>query len=501
MKMKLTKSVKIIAAVALLAAGGVGGWLYLSEEDSGSPASVPAVAKKAPAKSSPASGKGAAKVLPTDPDEVIKAVIGESGTQQFLRDLRQQALESADAIIKGQKMTLDLKDMQVAIERTFDPEKMADDLAANLKQNYDAERMPRYLELLHQPVSMKMNGLEGQQPAPQAVEQYFVGLKKSPPSLDRQQLIQRVDETSRASDSAAELVVLMAKYMVQAAQAASPQIATRISRQDLERATESLRGNLGTRFRNMHHFVYRQASDAELGEYVKVLGSESGKWGVSALNSGIREVVDARGRDLGAALAQLAPAPAPAAAQAKPAAAAQPLGEAKPATVEKKADADGSKTDAEPVAAEDASKSQPQGVKPKPPTVSVAPDTPLGMVTSTNEADAKHSQTERAESRRAPARQLFTRYNDLLTATIVMDHASMAELLAFGKNPDVRQSNGYTPLMIAASYGDVEAVRLLVTKGANLNQRLPGGETALAMARSRGKAEVAALLESFGARR
>jgi hypothetical protein len=499
MKMKVTKSVKIIAAVAILAAGGVGGWLYLSEEGGGGHAPVPAVAKKAPAKSSPAPGKGAAKVLPTDPDEVIKAVIGVSGTQQFLRDLRQQALESADAIIKGQKGALDLKDMQVAIERTFDPEKMADDLAAGLKQNYDAERMPRFLDLLHQPVSMKMNGLEAQQPAPQAVEHYFAGLKKSPPSLDRQQLIQRVDDTSRASDSAAELVVLMVKYMVQAAQAASPQTATRISRQDLERATESLRGSVGTRFRNMHHFVYRQASDAELGEYVKVLGSDTGKWGTAALNSGIREVVDARGRDLGAALAQLAPAPA--AAQAKPAATAQPLGEAKAATVEKKVDADGRKTEAEPVVAEDASKSPPQSVKPKPPTVSVAPDTPLGMVASTNEAEAKHAQAERAESRRAPARQLFTRYNDLLTATIVMDHASMAELLAFGKNPDVRQSNGYTPLMIAASYGDVEAVRLLVAKGANLNQRLPGGETALAMARSRGKAEVAALLESFGAHR
>lgn len=497
--MKVTRSVKIIAAVSLLAAAGAGAWLYLSEDDGGAGAPTKVVAKKAPAKSSPAAAKGAAKALPTDPDEVIKAVIAESGTQQFLRDLRQQAFASADATVKGQKGAPDLKGMEVAIERSFDPEKMAADLAANLKQNYDAEHMPRFLALLREPVSAKMNDLEAQQPAPQAVEQYFAGLKKSPPSLDRQQLIQRVDDSSRASDSAAELVVLMVKHMLQAAQAANPQSTAKVSRQDLDRSLESLRGNLGTQFRNMHHFVYRQASDAELGDYAKALGSEIGKWGTAVLNTGIREVVDARGRELGVALAQLAPAPV--AEQTKPAAPAQPLEEAKAPKVEAKAQADGRKTEAEQAAAEDASKSQPQSAKPKPPAVSVAPDTPLGRVAPTNEADTKQAQAERAEARRAPSRPLFTRYNDLLTATIVMDHASMAELLAFGKSPNIRQSNGYTPLMIAASYGDVEAVRLLVAKGADLNQRLPGGDTALAMARSRGKAEVAALLESYGARK
>lgn len=497
--MKVTKSVRIIAAVSLLAAAGAGAWLYLSEEDDGAGAPAKVVAKKTPAKSSPAAAKGAAKPLPTDPDEVIKALVAESGTEQFLRDMRQQALASADATAKGLKGAPDIKGMQVAIERTFDPEKMAADLTANLKQHYDAERMPGVLGLLRQPVSMKMNELEAQQPAPAAVEQYFAGLKKSPPSLERQQLIQRVDETSRASDSAAELVVLMVKHMLQAAQAANPQSTAKVSRQDLDRSLESLRGNVGTQFRNMHHFVYRQASDAELGEYAKTLGSDIGKWGTAALNTGIREVVDARGRELGIALAQLAPTPV--AEQAKPAAPAQPLEEAKAPKVEAKAEAEVRKTEAEQAAAEDAAKSQPQSAKPKPPAVAVAPDTPLGMAAPANEPDAKQARAERAEARRAPSRPLFTRYNDLLTATIVMDHASMAELLAFGKSPNVRQSNGYTPLMIAASYGDVEAVRLLVAKGADLNQRLAGGETALAMARSRGKAEVAALLESYGARK
>jgi hypothetical protein len=501
--MKISKPIRIVAAVALLAAAGGGAWLYLSVEQDTGQAPGAVAQKKAPARSPTGTAKNGAKPIPSDPDEVIKAVIEESGVQQYLLDVRQQALKNAEASAKGQPGAPDIKSMRVAIERTFDPEKLTADLAVNLKQNYDAERMPRFLELLRQPVAAKMNALEAQQPVQQAVEQYFEGLKKSPPSLDRQQLIQRVDESSRASESAAELTVLMIRNMVQAAQAANTRSPARMSRQDLDRSLETLRGDMSTQSRNMHHFIYRQASDADLNEYVKLLSSDIGKWGTLALNNGMRAVVDARGKDLGTAVAQLAPVAS--AALAKDETPAVRPGEAKAAVPEETTATDARKAEAQDKdkdkAAQDGVKAEAQSEQAKPRAAAPTPDTPLGMVASTNEAEAKHAKAERPEPKRLPARQLFSRHNDLLTATIMMDHASMMELLAFGKSPNIRQPNGYTPLMIAAAYGDVEGVRLLVTKGADLNQRLTGGETALTMARSRGKAEVAALLESYGAQR
>jgi ankyrin repeat protein len=65
------------------------------------------------------------------------------------------------------------------------------------------------------------------------------------------------------------------------------------------------------------------------------------------------------------------------------------------------------------------------------------------------------------------------------------DQAAVKELLDDGKSPNVRQSNGTTPLMIAASNDDAAIASLLLAKGADPNLRA-GGNSALSIARSRG---------------
>ena len=74
------------------------------------------------------------------------------------------------------------------------------------------------------------------------------------------------------------------------------------------------------------------------------------------------------------------------------------------------------------------------------------------------------------------------------------------ELLHDGKNPNARQSDGFTPLMIAAANGDTEIATMLLAKGADPNLRA-GGRSALAIAKARGSAGAATvqLLERNGA--
>jgi ankyrin repeat protein len=102
--------------------------------------------------------------------------------------------------------------------------------------------------------------------------------------------------------------------------------------------------------------------------------------------------------------------------------------------------------------------------------------------------------------RPANIRALYTRYNDLLTATVMRDAAAVKELLADGKNPNVRQSDGVTPLMVAAGNGDGEIATLLLARGADANARAPGGGNALSFARARSQGEMIKLLERSGAR-
>ena len=81
------------------------------------------------------------------------------------------------------------------------------------------------------------------------------------------------------------------------------------------------------------------------------------------------------------------------------------------------------------------------------------------------------------------------------------DQAAVKELLDGGKNPNARQSDGITPLMIAVSNGDSEIATMLLAKGADPNLRA-GGRSALSMAKARGSAGagMVQLLQRSGAK-
>jgi hypothetical protein len=96
--------------------------------------------------------------------------------------------------------------------------------------------------------------------------------------------------------------------------------------------------------------------------------------------------------------------------------------------------------------------------------------------------------------------ELYRKYNDLITAVVMRDHDAAKELLADGKNPNSRQSDGQTAIMIATSNGDTEMVKALLAKGADPGLRGPAGSNALSLAKESGNAEMVNLLESQGAR-
>ena len=78
--------------------------------------------------------------------------------------------------------------------------------------------------------------------------------------------------------------------------------------------------------------------------------------------------------------------------------------------------------------------------------------------------------------------------------------ATATLLLGKGANPDVTNSKGETPLMLAAGAGNDKLVKLLLNKGANVQVRSGAGETATAFAQRGGKAAILALLEARGAK-
>jgi ankyrin repeat protein len=142
-----------------------------------------------------------------------------------------------------------------------------------------------------------------------------------------------------------------------------------------------------------------------------------------------------------------------------------------------------------------------------------APPAPEPLAKARPEVPAEKPAASAASTVAAPAepvgyrrpaniRNLYSRYNDLKTATVMGDGAAVKELLDDGKDPNARQSDGITPLMIAADRNDLVIATMLLAKGADPNLRAAGGVNALSIAKARGVAGVpmAQLLQRSGAR-
>lgn len=120
-------------------------------------------------------------------------------------------------------------------------------------------------------------------------------------------------------------------------------------------------------------------------------------------------------------------------------------------------------------------------------------------------------QIEKAKPAPKPARRgyrrpqnlpvLYENYNDLVSAVWMGDFSSARALLDDGKDPNARDADGNTALMIAATRGDTDLARMLLVRGANPNLGKDGGPTPLEIAENADDVEMAALLRSHGANR
>jgi hypothetical protein len=79
------------------------------------------------------------------------------------------------------------------------------------------------------------------------------------------------------------------------------------------------------------------------------------------------------------------------------------------------------------------------------------------------------------------------------------DMTWLSFLLGQGANPDIRNNDGNTPLIIAAQLGFTEGIDLLLLRGATINQSNNSGETALIIATQQRDVPTVKLLLANGA--
>ncbi len=97
-----------------------------------------------------------------------------------------------------------------------------------------------------------------------------------------------------------------------------------------------------------------------------------------------------------------------------------------------------------------------------------------------------------------PTPQPTPRYNDIMSAVVSGDEAGVRETIAFGKFVDRRDSNGFTPLMVAVMRRESVMARLLLEAGANPRLVAMGGQSAMSIARENADTGLLALLRRYG---
>lgn len=472
MAIQINPRTAIIAGVGVLALAGAGAWFFLFEDEPPPPpkAAAPAVkpaakaaeaVKTAEAPSAKAAGPAAAAKpgapIPTDPDKVVAEIVELSGMRGYFQTFGRDAMLAANAQGQGQQVGMspaEVRQMLEMVERVFPVEKMTEEFGNNVKAAYDTVKMARFLELLRQPIALKMHSPESRNITPEVMRDYSENFRKNPPSAARQKLVQSIDEVTRTSEIGGDMALVIARDTMDALFDAMQKSGKQVSRDERQAAGSMLnasQGQMRSTLRTALHLRLRDAKDEELAEYLKLIDTESGRWGMEVLANALRPVMESRARGFGRELAQIALGKMQVAARAAAAA-------------------------------------------PPPPQAKEPPKAAPAVAAAAAAVEAPGYQ------RAANIKPLYSRYNDLITAVVMRDQGAVRELLADGKNPNARQSDGFTPLMIAASNGDTGIAEALLSRRADPNLRSPGGQTALSLARARNSGDMMRLLERNGAR-
>ena len=479
MAIEMNTRTKILAGVVVLAAAGAGAWFFLFQDAAPPPrpavvakpaatppadapraaADAPKAAADAPKQADAAKPAAApapgAKPIPTNPDQLIAQVIDSSGLKTYYQAFAREVMLRAMLPAQQSPTPAEFTAVNEAVARAFEPGAMSAEIAAKIKDGgFDAERMARFLEVLRQPVAVKMIGPETRDVTPEAMKAYTDGIRKGPPPAARLKPIQTLDEVTRTSEVGTDMISALSRDMIDAmldGMQKSGKGVNREARQMVSTQVNAVRNQVGKQVTAVMYVMYRGATDEELSEYAKLLDTDTGRWGLNLLAEAARPGLVVRGSALGRENAQIALTRQTAAKA--------------PAAPEPEA-----KVEAEKPAAK--------------------PAVPLAEPVEVP-----------GYRRAANIRDVYSRYNDVVSATEMRDRTGVQELLNDGKSPNARQSDGMTPLMIAASNGDTDIVALLLSKGADPTLRA-GGRSALSIARARGSVGAGAvqLLERSGVR-
>lgn len=255
------KLLLIGAAVLLLAGGGWFAWQHFMAEPPPPPPPPPRAA--APG---------------VNQDRMIGELLAASGLDHLLDRLPEQMLAGARQAGRqdksGRLSPGDLAELERLAQESFSAQGFRRSAEDGLRKQFEAKRFQEFIADSATPLAKRMNELEKQEPKQEELAAFMASLAAKPPTPERAKLIERIDVAGRASELAAEALFATVKGMARGfAGSDAKQVA------DADRAIEQQRaaaaGNIRDAVRLSLAHAYREVSDADLAEYVRLHEKES----------------------------------------------------------------------------------------------------------------------------------------------------------------------------------------------------------------------------------
>jgi hypothetical protein len=316
--LSLTKKqiLAMVGGVVIASAAGWFGWQYL--EDAGPAPAAPARPQPVTVAKPPAAAKAAA---PADAgqarDKLIEDALVASGLKRQLDQLPQQLIAGVRQSGTQQPKASPevVKAIENAVAGSFTAQGFHDRVRADLKKNFDQQRLQALLQDFSTPAAKRMMELQQSAPSPDELAQFARSPAATRPSAQRASLVKRIDAAIRASDLAVDVAFSSMKAVAlgltgdAAGKAAAVDKA--IEKQRVS-ATDNIRN---ATLRNIA-FSYRNASETDLEQYARIYETENSKWFTGIVYASLLEEVKRASAQAGERIGTLASKPAAPAAKA-----------------------------------------------------------------------------------------------------------------------------------------------------------------------------------------
>jgi hypothetical protein len=216
-------------------------------------------------------------------EEMVQRYIEISGIRNMLSSFPEQ-IDTMAAQARKTSSDPEIEEQVFKImKECFDIDRFEKQLAGFLLQNTEKQQMERFLGWLESPLAKKVTREEvrSSEPSEQAnMVRYITDLQELPPTEERIELIQRLEETTRMSDLMTKIFMEITQGMMEAMNLALPEL-KRESLENIYAEIGKIQPAMKDAFRRQmilsSFFTYRNISNRELTRYIHFYASDTGQ--------------------------------------------------------------------------------------------------------------------------------------------------------------------------------------------------------------------------------